>query len=164
MTPEQLAALKADIAADPAFASTPHNSDGAFAVAAAYNLTAAPDFYVWRTSVRVDEVMLNGFDWARVDNLSVGKARIWEWMSQLGSFDPSKANVRAGIIACWVGTSADLAVRLAVFNHCQQLATRVQKLFATGPGTAVVEAGTGPATMAYDGQLTYQEVLLAWAS
>jgi hypothetical protein len=162
LTTVQLQALKADIAADPAFTSLPHNSDSAYAVARAYNLTATPDFYVWRTSVSIDEVMQNGFDWARVDNLSVGKARIWEWMGQLGAFDPSKANVRAGIIACWVGTSADLAVRLAVFGHCQRLASRVEKLLATGNGTTVIVDGSGPATLGYQGELSFMDVLDAW--
>lgn len=164
LTTQQLQALKADIAADPAFAGIPHNSDGAFSVAAAYNLEASPAYYVWKTSASVDEVMQNGFDWARVDNLTVGKARIWDWMSKLGGFDPSKTNVRAGIIACWVGTAADLAVRLSVFGHCQRLASRAEKLFATGSGTTVLVDGTGPATMSFAGELSYADILSAWNS
>jgi hypothetical protein len=55
MTDAQLQALKADITADPALAAVPKTSDGAFDVAAAYNLVAAPDFWVWRTAVSQDE-------------------------------------------------------------------------------------------------------------
>lgn len=164
LTPEQLVALAADIAADPVLSLLTHSADHAFDVAAAYNLPNTPAFYVWKTDVPLVDIMANGFDWARVDNLSVGKARIWEWMGQLGSINPSRVNVRAGIIAAWVGTAADLAVRLAVFGHCQRLATRCEKLFAVGNGTAVVVDGTGPATMAYEGSVSYQDVVYAWES
>lgn len=158
LTPEQQQALAADVAADPAFAALPHNSDGAYAVAAAYNLLASPDFIVWRSSVSQDEIMQNGFDWVRVDNLSVGKARIWEWLfnNQSRSMNPSKINVRAGIDEVWKGTAADLAVRAAVYAHCTRKATRAEKLFATGTGTEA-----SPATMTQDGSLSYNEVQAA---
>lgn len=150
--------LKADILADPILAALPNNSDGAFAIAAAYNLTATPDFWVWRTAVSLSDINNNGFDWVRVDNLSVGKARIWEWMFQTtGAINASKANVRAGIQECWKGTAADLAVQAVVFGHCQRLATRAEKLFATGAGTSVVD-GIGPATMSVEGDLSFQEI------
>lgn len=164
LTTEQKAILAADIAADQAFANLPHNSDGAFAIAAAYQLPASPDFYVWRTDVTQDEIMQNGFDWTRVDNLSVGPARIWEWMfnNSQRSFNPSKPNVRAGIEAVWKGTAADLAVRAAIYLHCQRKANRLEKLFATGTGTAM--PGGSPATMTIEGALSYADVhaALGW--
>lgn len=153
LTPEQLATLKAAIDADPVLASKPLNSDGYFEIAQALNTElASPDFFVWRTVVSQDEIMQNGFNWVRVDNLSVGKARIWEWMfdNAGATFNPAKANVRAGIAEVWKGTAADNAVRQAVFNHCQARATRAQKLFATGPGTTTSVDGVGPATMAVE--------------
>jgi hypothetical protein len=104
--------------------------------------------------------MGNGFDWTRVDNLTVGKARIWEFMTTLGVINPSQANVRAGILAVF-GTAGDLAMRLSIFGHCQRLATRVQKLFATGAGTTVTEQGIGPGTTVVE-SINYQDVLEAW--
>lgn len=161
LTPTQLSTLKAAILADPTLANQPQGSDGAFAIAALLNQIAVPDFFVWKSFVSQDEVMLNGFDWTRVDNLSVGKARIWEWMFQnTGGIDASKSNIRAGIDAVWVGTASDLAVRAVVYSHCQRQATRAEKLFATGTGTTVTN-GTGPATMGFEGQLSYQDVLSA---
>ena len=145
LTPQQQATLKAHIEASPDLNVYPNTSDGAFEIAALLNTTAAPDFYIWKTSVSNAEILQNGMDWLRVDNLSVGKSRIWEWMFQFGSADPRKANVRAGIAEVWKGTAADNAVRQAVFNHCQTLATRVQKLFATGAGTSTTVDGVGPA-------------------
>jgi hypothetical protein len=99
-----------------------------------------------------------------VDNLSVGKARIWEWMTKLGTLEPSRVNVRLGLIACWVGTQADLNVRLAVFGHCQRLATRLEKLLATGTGTAALVDGSGPATLGYEGEITFMDVLDAFGA
>src|SRR5574343_574256 len=140
LTAQQLATLKAAILADPELAAQPMNSDGAFAIAAALNQVASPAFVVWKTDVSVDEIMRNGMDWARVDNLSVGKARIWDWMGRLGQFDASKPNIRAGIDATWVGTAADLAVRAMVYTHCKRSATRAEKLFATGTGSDAAPA------------------------
>lgn len=122
-------------------------------IAAWYNQLAAPEFIVWKTNVVVDEIMRNGMDWARVDNLTVGKARIWDWMSRLGSFDASKPNIRAGIDAAWVGTAADLAVRAAVYVHCKRSCTNYEKIFAIGTGTTA-----SPATMTVEGNVTPYEV------
>jgi hypothetical protein len=153
LTAPQLATLKAAIEADPILVAKPLNSDGYYETAAILNTElASPDFYVWRTLVTQDEIMQNGFDWVRVDNLSVGKSRIWEWMfdNAATAINPSKANVRAGIAEVWKGTAADNAVRFAVFEHCQTRATRAQKLFATGTGATTDQDGVGPATMAVE--------------
>ena len=157
MTPSQLTALKAAILADPTLSALPANSDGAFEIARLLNLNATPDFFVWRTNVPINEIMSNGFDWTRVDNLTIGKARIWEWMVALGNINPSEPNVRAGVLAVFT-TAGDLANRVAVFGHSQRLATRAEKLLATGTGTTTTDQGVGPATMGYEGFLSYQDV------
>jgi hypothetical protein len=158
LTAQQQTTLKAHIDASGDLNIFPNTSDGAFAIAALLNQPADPDFWVWRTSVTEAEIMQNGFDWVRVDNLSVGKARIMDWMFRsTGTINPSRANIRAGIIECWKGTQADLAVQAAIFGRCQRLATRFEKLFASGAGTSVVN-GVGPATMAVEGSVSYQDV------
>ena len=158
LTPAQNATLKAAILADQVLAAKPNNSDGNFEIAAAMNTQAAPDYYVWRTGVSVDGIMQNGFDWTRVDNLTVGKARIWDWMMRTGTINPSRSNVRAGVLAVF-GVAADLATRLAVFTHCQRLATRVEKLLVSaGSGTTTTEQGTGPATMGFEGPINSDQI------
>lgn len=157
LTPAQNATLKAYIAGDQVLSAFPGNSDGAFAIAAAMNATASPDYYVWRSSVTIDEVMQNGFDWTRVDNLTVGKSRIWEWMASTGTVKPNQANVRAGVLAVFT-TAGDLANRNAVFSHFQRLATRAEKLFATGTGTSSTDQGVGPSVMGFEGTLSYSDV------
>lgn len=117
---------------------------------------ALTSYIVWRTSVPLEEIMRNGMDWTRVDNLSVGKARIWDWLSRLGTINPSQVNVRAGIDATWVGTAADLAVRAAVYTHCKRAATWAEKLFASGTGSDAV-----PGTLTFDGTLQQSDVSAA---
>ncbi len=158
LTPQQNATLAAHIAVSDDMNTLPPGSDSAFEIAALLNAPATPDFYIWKATVSQDEIMQNGFDWVRVDNLSVGKARIWEWLfaNPDRSINPSKANVRAGIDECWKGTAADLAVRAAVYVHCKRNATRAEKLFATGTGT-----DAEPATMVFEGSLSYYDVQAA---
>lgn len=156
MTPAQLATLKVDILADLIFAAMPMNADSAIDIAAAYNINAAQAYYVWRTDVPADEIMRNGMDWTQVDNLSVGKSRIWDWMTKLGTINASKPNIRAGIDACWTGTAPMLAVRTAIYLHLNRLSTRFEKLFASGTGTTAA-----PATMVLEGNVTYQDVMIA---
>lgn len=154
LTLAQKQALKADILADPAFAGLPMTSGAAHLIAEAYKVNQ-PAYIVWRSSVSQDEIMQNGFDWVQVDNLSVGKARIWEWLfaNEQKAMNPGKANVRAGVDECWKGTSAMLAVRAAIYVHCKRSANRGEKLFATGTGT-----DASPANMAFEGELTPDDV------
>lgn len=156
LTISQYAALAADINANAGeFGALPHTSDGAFVIAAAYNLAAAPEFVVWRTRVLLEEITQNGFAWTEVDNLTVGKARIWDWMfnNPDRSVNPSKNNVRAGIAECWSGTANRLAVQAVVLGHCKRNASRVEKLYATGPGTTA-----SPAKLGFEGLLDYDNV------
>ncbi len=168
LSPGQLATLKADILGNAAVfdfgpfagqtvaqvAALP-TSEARNRIAEWYNRPTSPAFTVWRTAVTWDEIMLNGMDWARVDNLSVGKARIWDWMFQnaLRAMNPAKANIRAGIDATWVGTAADLAVRASVYAHCKRAATAGERLYATGTGTEAT-----PGTMTFEGQVSPGEV------
>ena len=156
MTPEQLTIIRDYILSVPALASKPMTMDGAWDIAQELNKIKSPDFVVWKTSVSIDEIMRNGMDWARVDNLSVGKARIWEWIGRLGTFNAAKANIRAGIDAAWVGTLADLSVRAAVYTHCKRTATIIEKLFATGTGN-----DASPATMEFEGAISPNDVFEA---
>lgn len=152
LTPQQTATLKALVAADPTAAQLAAVADDQ-GLADWLNTPIAT--IVWRTDVSIDAIMRNGIDWARVDNLSVGKARIWDWMGRLGVLDCSRASVRAGIDATWVGTTADLAVRATVYGHCKRPASRAEAALATGTGT-----DASPATMGWEGVLSPAEASL----
>ena len=145
-----LTALRAKVVLDAA-ANTLLQAGDPTGLRAYLNALSSPAYIVWRTLVSQDEIMLNGFDWARVDNLSVGKARVWTWLFDNAekSLNPSKTNVRAGIDQTWVGTQADLDVRAAVYVHCKRTATAAEKLLSSGTGTTAV-----PATMTLEGELS----------
>lgn len=156
LTQAQMQALGAYIASVPEWVALPNDSEAALFIAGELNKLAAPEFIVWRTDVPVEEIMRNGMDWTRVDNLSVGKARIWDWMTRLGTLNPSKANIRAGIDATWGGTTADLAVRAVVYTHCKRPAKIIEKVLAAGAGTLA-----SPAKMAAEGDIGYADVQAA---
>ena len=153
LTSAQKQTLATFIANNAVWAAMPKNSDTAYYIAEQLNKPESSTYIIWKSAVDVDEIMRNGLDWTRVDNLSVGKARIWDGMTRLGTLNPSKANIRAGIDATWVGTSADLAVRAVVYTHCKRQATVVEKLFASGSGT-----DSSPSVMSIESPISYQDV------
>ena len=159
LTTEQLHVFRAALLAetDPDLVFRRDNGQ-AGRVAEWYNQVGANAPIVWKTSLQLEEITSNGFDWVRVDNLSVGKARIWEWMfgSENKSINPSKPNIRAGIAEVWKGTAADLAVQATVLNHCKRPATRIEALYAAGSGTM-----GAPATLVFAEQLSEPDVMRA---
>ena len=155
LTTEQKATIKAAVVADPTL-NAKYVAGDMTGLELALNANAAPDYVVWKTDVSIDEIMRNGMDWARVDNLTVGKARIWDWLGRLGTFDASKANVRAGIDAAWIGTAADLSVRAAVYVHCKRNASVFEKLFASG-----VETTANPSTKSIQGPVSMYDITQA---
>jgi len=145
LTPAQRQTLKSHILATPDLNTFVEDSVWS-AITDLLNTTSSPTFTVWRTSVSWDEIMMNGMDFTRVDNLQNGnKWRIWEWMfkNSDNSINPSKPNIRAGIDATWIGTAPDLAVRASVYTHCKRSATRLEKLFSVGVGSDAAPANLG---------------------
>lgn len=170
LTTAQLQALKADIAADATLAALAQTADNAFAIAAAYNLTAAPDYYAWRTNVTEAEyVGTNGTDvanagatttwsWTAYIARSVGEQSGWTRMFAPGWVNPSLANIRQGVTDIFSGTTNSAPAQR---NHLNVLskrkATRAEKLFASGTG-----AFASPSTLGFEGNLAYTDVLAAW--
>lgn len=155
LTPAQQEVVRQDILADPVLAALPPSSDAINAIITAYGQPASPLCVVWKTRVSQDEIEQNGFDWVQVDNLTVGKARIWEWMFNNNErvINPSRLNVRLGVDEAWKGAAAMLAVRAAIYVHLKRPANRLEKLFATGSCT-----DASPSTMSIEGDMNYEEV------
>lgn len=148
LTTAQLTAMRAACFADAtaaAFFVAPGNAAGLRDY-----LNGASPFICWRNLVSQDEIMQNGFNWTRVDNLSVGKARVWEWLfaNESRAMNPSKPNVRAGIDQVWQGTQLDLDVRTAVYVHCKRPATRGERMLASGTGSDAV-----PGNLTFQGEI-----------
>jgi hypothetical protein len=159
LTPAQYPALRADIAASADLAVLPNTVAGAQTVAALYNKVAAPKWVVWRTEVVVrDLYALPAWNWSAVNDLYIGKQRVWNWLIGTGgTLDPSLASTRAAIDLVWDdGTPQSTAQRATVYSVSKRRATRVEKLFAVGAGTP-----DSPATMTFEGTLDYEDVINA---
>lgn len=153
MTSAQLATLKADILASPDLASKPATADGNAAIAALYNATAAPDFWVWRTKVTKDELVGS----TSVDNSTfnwTGSGYITRTQGErdafnaifdaTGSVNASRASVRQAFADIFSGSTAPApANRAHLLAVARRKATRLEKLFATGVGSTAAPAVLG---------------------
>lgn len=150
MTPTQLTALKADIAANTntipagkpwtgAFAGqqvkdVPDNGDGNAAIAGWYSDSASPDYWVWNSSVsrfviyNEDSDIPSSWDWTFYKNQSVTEQGAWREMFMGDSADFSKVGLRAGIGKIFTaGSSVNRDHALA---KGRRKAARIEKLFA----------------------------------
>ena len=157
LTTEQLLALKADIAEDPVLNALPGTSDGAFAIAAAYNLDADPAFIVWKTDVPTSECK-KAMIWTEYIACAVGERDAWRFMLLNGTINPADINVRQGIADIFSGPGGE-GSRTALLAIAKRGTSRFEKLFAGGDGTDL-----SPGTMTVEGNLSYQEVMNAWNS
>lgn len=163
LTPAQLATLKADIAADVVLNAMPANSDGAFAIAEIYNALASPEFWVWRTNVGQAEIVsaisVDGttFSWPQFIARTVQEQAGWrEMFADGGWVNPSLPNVRQGFADIFSGAQAGpTAQRAHLLAIARRKATRIEKLFSTGTGSAAV-----PATMDanFQGPISWNDV------
>ena len=133
LTPQQQLTLKSLAAADQTAAAYMASGDDT-ALAAWFN--AASAYVAWKPSAKRDELQGEGFDWAQVDNLTVGQARIWDWIfNSADTLAPPLAGVRNGIAECWKGTAAKVAVATYVLSQCKRTTTRAEAALSSGAGT-----------------------------
>lgn len=166
LTLSQFTTLKNDILADPVLSTFPHNSDGAFAVADLYALNAVPDFWVWRTDVTKEELTnstsVDGttFSWTGAGFIarSQGERDAWRELFNIkGMVNAALPQVRNAFLDIFSGATAPApANRAHLATIARRMANRAEKLFATGAGSTA-----SPATMSFEGRLSYQEVLTA---
>ena len=153
LTAAQLQTLKAAITAETDATFVSYREQGATGLMANWlNEAAAPAFYIWRSSIPPTEYR-EKIVWTEVDGLTVGKARIWEWVTEnmTADLDASKANVRAGLAEVWPANQTTRGQLLAIANRA---ASRIEKLFASGTGSTA-----SPATMAVEGPIRYEEFI-----
>lgn len=158
LTTTQLQTLKADIAADPVLSLVPQNGDGAFEVAAAYNLQAVPDYWVWRNGIPTSEVKQNVVWTEYISSTSVGERDAFVFMLSNGIIDGGDPNIRQGIQDIFSGPQK-VATRTNMVALAKRLALRIEALLASGAGT-----NTNPSTTTHEGTINFQTVLAAWSS
>jgi len=156
LTTAQLIVLKADILADPILNAFPNNSDGASAIAEAYNQQASPNFTVWKTSVTITEIgdKIAGTELSGLSSLNSTRLQTVVVLSADG-VNPSLPDRRAFFDDIFSGAGGSIT-RANLLVLWKRIATRAEKLFATGTGSDAV-----PATMSFEGTLAYQDVLTA---
>jgi hypothetical protein len=154
LTQAQLLILKNDIIADPVLNAYPNTGDGAYAIAMVYNLQAVPDFTVWKTNVPTEAVK-QGTVWTEFIGRSAGERDAYQFMLSNGWINAADPNIRQGINDIFSGPNG-VGTRANLVAIAKRLATRVEKLFATGTGT-----NASPATMTFEGSLSFQDVLSA---
>lgn len=189
LTLAQQATLKTAIEADPAFASIPHTSDGAFDIAAALNQTDASNTNVWWTACPVENIF-NGITWTNytpadaVPTDTELKALTWIGRSQVANI--RQMNLQNMTMGRTTINMANSLTRAGIRDAVIQLPTGVNGAMTTSGGTSgstVLTAGlrpakatraekalsAGPSTtgtvtadvLTFEGELKYNDVMTA---
>ena len=90
--------------------------------------------------------------WTEIDAMTVGKARIWEWMSKLGTLDARSANIRQGLSDAF---SSATSTRPALVTLAKRTATRAEQVLSSGACTTA-----NPSIMPFVGSVTYAQASL----
>lgn len=156
MTNAQLLTLKAAILADPAL--TAHVTIGNHTAIADYmNSDASPDWIVWRTSLSRAQIY-DAMNWTTFIARTQGERDAFNAILVDGALNPSLPNIRQAFTDIFSGgTGATL--RAALTAAAQRKATRTEKLFTTGTGTAA-----SPALLVFEGFITHEDVANALAA
>lgn len=149
----QLATMKADIAANSDLNQHPNDPDGNEEIARKYNLTAVPDFIVWKTRVTITQVgdAINGTELAGLTQVNVTRLQAIADHSPDG-VNPSLTDRRQFYADVFSGAGGALT-RANLDTLWRAKATRSQKLYATGTGTT-----PSPGTMTYQAPITRDDV------
>ena len=96
-----------------------------------YNLDSST--IVWKNNFTVDDYRA-ALVWSEVDELTVGQARIWHWITQgmTVSIDASDANTQQGLTDAFAQATTTKANMMAA---AKRPATIAESIFATGTGT-----------------------------
>ena len=156
LTPSQLVTLKADILANSDLNSQPNTSDGNFEIARLYNLIASPSFTVWKTNVPIGTVG-QSFDGTELAGLTTGNQTRLQTLAMYlaAGVNPSKPGVRGFFDDIFSGAGG-ANTRAALLVLWKRLATRAEKLYATGTGS-----DPSPATMTFEGNISPIDVVNA---
>lgn len=175
LTSAQIQTLRADVlAAVDAEIVAARTAGDTFTLAALYNRLAAPDFWVWRTSVRKNEYTQSvgpegtTFAWTGTGFIgrSQGERDAWRELFNGGgrgdgSVNPSLANVRQAFTDIFSGATAPApANRAHMAAVSRRKATRAEKIFVADPQNGSTAT---PATMVFEGDITSDDMIAVLA-
>lgn len=154
MTPNQLTTLKAAILAetDATFVEARNNGDTG-AMAAFFNVTAAPAFYVWRSNYTAEQIA-SAIDAGvtQMDSLTASKRETLLWWAGRGH-DMRMAASQAAIDDL---TGSQQTLKAALRNGAMRAVTRGERLFASGTGSTA-----SPGSTTFEGVISPNDVVEA---
>lgn len=153
LTSQQLTTLKTDINANSATLSTAISQRDGATIAAFYNANASPSWTVWKTAVPIATVgdAINGTELGNLTTANTSRLQVVQGFFMQRGVNPSKADTRQMFADIFSTGGVSAAALLALWKR---LATRGEKLYATGTGS-----DASPATLVVEGSLTSQNVL-----
>lgn len=160
LTNQQKTTLRNFVTNDAVLNAIPKTPDGAFELASALN-AVVDTFFVWKTFIETKD-LFDGVVWTVVDSLTVGKARIFEWMIAAGSVNPSTNSVRVGITQVFGAASAS---EVAIFGLMKRNTNLIESIFAnTTTGGAGNGAEATPAKIRVEGNIeaNYLRDVMGW--
>ena len=157
LTTAQLTTLKNYILTVPEWAALPLTGDAADFIAQQLKTPATPAFTVWKSAVNLEETgkAFNGAEWAGMTGAN--HTRLQTLAQYLSAYNPALPDIRAMFNDIWGGAGGALT-RAALLALWKRPANKLEKLFATGPGS-----DASPATLVVEGFVSYQEVEAARA-
>lgn len=165
MLTTQLATLKAAIAAETDSAFVANRQAGATGAMADFYNTDAVGYWVWRTNVQRAEIYhstspdATTWNWTTYKQQSVTEQGAWVQMFMGDFANFSLPNLRAGVSAIFTGSAPQVAQATHVLSVGRRLATRGEKLYASGAGTTA-----NPSTMVFEGRIRDSDVVAALSS
>lgn len=158
LTAAQSTVLRADIIADVVFNALPINDDTSQTIANAYNANASPAYTVWKNVVPISQVGDN-FDAAELGGLTTADVSRLQVMADYApsGINPSMPDRRLFFDDIFSGAGGTIT-RGKLATLWRRLATRGEKLFASGAGSDV-----SPSTMTFVGLITRNDVNAARA-
>ena len=166
MDEAQLILLRDAIAADPLLSLVPQDSTGAERIVDAYNVPAIPEYWVRRTFVTKTELLHgtspDGTTFTWVGNGFIGRSAgehvTWQEMFDTnGYINPAPQNVQQAFDDIFSGVGNAAANRTHIKAMIRRLASRFERLYTTGTGTAAT-----PGLLGVEGPLTVETVIQAW--
>ena len=152
LTSQQLSTLSSYIESNLAWAALPLNSDNSYTIAQELNQAITPTFIVWKTSVPRNEVGKAFVASALAAITSGNNDKLANFAAWNEIVNPSRADQRAFFDDIF-SVTAGASTRAALLALWKRSATHVEKLFATGTGS-----DAAPATMTFEGYVSYQDV------
>lgn len=157
LSPAQLATLKTNVQAN-SDTNTLYVDGNLQGLADLYNAPAAPEFIVWKSALsRHDILTATGptgttFAWAAGAYITRSQGErdaFREMFNSTGNVNPALPTMQAAFADIFSGAGG-AGNRAHILAMSKRIATRLEKLFATGTGS-----DANPATMAVEGEVHY---------